>query len=837
MKTRFSLLLLLGGVSVNAAPLLHDPTTYEASVRPFLEAHCHKCHGPDKEKGDFRLDTLPVDFSDHGALGHWIEVMDNLNLGEMPPEDEPVPSGSDLAVVTRWIAAELRAAEAASRSTGGRVLLRRLTRAEYANTVRDLLSVEFLPKEGPLDLLPPDGTEGGFDKVSRALLLDPSLMGQYFEVATLVADKAIVIGPPPVPTRRNRMEYEEMSGGIAYLKDQRDTILRPDGVITMQSGMRSDQALRHPWNDKLIPVRGRYTLRLRVGADPGERGEPLYIRITREGDGDLWSGKVTGTLSEPQIIEVTRAFDEPGSGEIAVKFENPLSFARVNYFHTSLSAESNKHLAEGRGVASGRALARMGAEGMISQSRPEPTSFDTSRFPRLFFDWIELEGPLYEQWPPRSTERLFPRGIEDTSAPPGEVLTTLFTELLPRAFRRPVASEEVARIVAISESELATGRPFSEAVKGGLVAVLCSPNFLLHLEGEPADLPVPLNAHALANRLSYFLWSSLPDETLRAAALSGKLTIPENVAAEVDRMLADPKAEALVTGFAASWLKAREFDRFDVDRNLYREYYAVPRAGLNEAVNAEPLAFFREVLTKDLSVLNFLDSDWTMVNEPLAAWYGLPGVSGAGFQRVALPPESPRGGLVGMAALHKWGSDGNRTKPVERGKYVLDVLFNDPPDPPPPNVGEVEPNVEGAMLTVRQRLDQHRSIESCRNCHARLDPYGLGLENFNVVGLWREKQDGEREWWPKEAIIDSSGVFPNGRSFATFAEYRTGLTEQSDRFLRGFAEKMFVYALGRTVEPTDRGSIDALVGAMKAEGLTLRSLVKAMVRSEAFLMK
>jgi Protein of unknown function (DUF1592)/Protein of unknown function (DUF1588)/Protein of unknown function (DUF1587)/Protein of unknown function (DUF1585)/Protein of unknown function (DUF1595)/Planctomycete cytochrome C len=837
MKLRLSIPLLFLATSLNAAPLLHDAATYEATVRPFLETHCYKCHGPEKEKGDFRLDTLPVDFSDHAVLGHWIEVMDNLNLGEMPPEDEPAPPGSELAVVTRWIAGELRAAEAASRSTGGRELLRRLTRAEYANTVRDLLAVEFLPKEGPLDLLPPDGTEGGFDKVSRALLLDPSLMSQYFEVAALVADKAIVTGPPPVPTRRNRMEYEEMSGGIAYLKDQRDTILRPDGVITMQSGMRSDEALRHPWNDKLIPVRGRYTLRLRVGSDPGERGEPLYIRITREGDGDLWSGRVTGTLTEPQIIEITRPFDEPGSGEIAVKFENPLPFAMVNYFHTALSRESDKNLADGRAVASGRTLARMGAEGMISQSRPEPSTYDTSRFPRLFFDWIELEGPLYEQWPPRSTERLFPRGLEDSSVPPGEALTSVFTELLPRAFRRPVTSEEIARIVAISESELASGRPFPEAVQGGLVAMLCSPNFLLHLEGDASETPVPLNPHALANRLSYFLWSSLPDETLREAAHSGKLTKPENIAAEVDRMLADPKAEALVTGFAASWMKAGEFDRFDVDRNLYRDYYSVTRAGLNEAVNAEPLAFFREVLTKDLSVLNFLDSDWTMVNEPLASWYGLTGVSGADFQRVALPPESPRGGLVGMAALHKWGSDGNRTKPVERGKYVLDVLFNDPPDPPPPNVGEVEPNVEGAMLTVRQRLDQHRSIESCRNCHARLDPYGLGLENFNVVGLWRDQQDGEREWWPREAVIDSSGVFPNGRSFATFVEYRAGLTEQSDRFLRGLAEKMFVYALGRTVESTDRGTIDELVAAVQAGDLTLRSLVKAIVQSEAFLKK
>ena len=831
------LVLLVAFVASADEPLVSDRATFENAVVPFFEKHCYACHGPEKQKGDLRLDDLPVDFADSGALGHWIEVMDNINLGDMPPEDEPVPGVEEIAAVAGWIADEVRHAEKMARSTGGRILLRRLNRAEYANTVRDLLHVDFLPGEGPADLLPPDGALDGFDKVSKALLLDPSLMAQYFDVAAVVADKAVVTGPPPVPTRVNRMEYEDTGGGIEYIKLGRDTIVIDDGIITMNHDMRSDQQLRHPWNDKLIPVRGTYRLRLRVGADPGERGEPLYIQINRNGDGEIWSGKVTGTLTEPQIIEVVRPFDTPGSDEIHVDFQNSEDFQRVNYFHTGLKREAEEASSAGLAAESARLLARNAAEGMIGQSRPEPESLDPSHYPRLFFDWMEIEGPLYDQWPPASTKAIFPNGVDDPALRTPEAVREIFTELLPRAFRRPVTDEEVDRIVGVVESEQAAGENFFEAVEAGIIATLCSPSFLLLFEDAGGDDPRPLDGHEIASRLSYFLWSSMPDEELFSLAESGKLSDPPVRGAQVERMLADPKAEALVSGFASQWLKASEFDRFAVDKQLYRDFYAVGNAGLNESINREPLEFFREVLAKDIDVRCFLDSDWTMLDETLAKWYGVPGVSGGEFRRVSLPAESERGGLVAMAALHKWGSDGNRTKPVDRGKYVLDVLFNDPPPPPPPNAGEVEPNVEGELLTVRERLDQHREIESCRSCHARIDPYGLALENFNVVGQWREKQDGERAWWPDNAVIDSAGTFPNGRPYSDIDEFRVGLSEQGDRFLRGLSEKMFTYALGRGVEATDRGSIDQLVETMKENNYTLRSLIHGIVASEAFAKK
>lgn len=842
MKSRFLFcVVLIGASSIDAEDaLVADRSTYESAVVPFMEKHCYSCHGPDKQKGDLRLDDLAVDFADTGALGHWIEVMDNINLGEMPPEDEPVPTVEEISAVAGWIAAEIANAEKVARSTGGRVMIRRLNRTEYANTVRDLLHVDFLPGEGPVDLLPPDGALDGFDKVSKALLLDPSLMTQYFDVASIVADKAVVTGPPPVPTRINRMEYEDTTGGIEYIKEGRDTIVTEDGIITMNSGMRSDEMLRHPWNDKLIPIRGTYTMRLRVGSDQGARGEPLYITVTRSGDGDIWSGKVSGTLDNPQIIEVTRPFDVPGSDEIQVKFENPESFQHVNYFHTNARKRADEAIKEGRGTEGGRIRARNFAEGMIGQARPEPDSLVTSEYPRLFFDWIELEGPLYEQWPPRSTEALFSSAEEELSESAAvEKAGKIFSDLLPRAFRRPVSEAEVERIVGVVDSEMKAGESFPDAVKAGLIATLCSPSFLLLFEGsaEAENDLRPLDDYEIATRLSYFLWSSLPDAELFQLAEEGRLSDSSVRLAQVERMLSDEKSSALVDGFATQWLKANEYDRFSIDRQLYRDFYAVENTGLNDAMNREPLAFFEEILKKDLSALEFLDADWTMANETLARWYEIPGVSGNEFKRVSLPEASKRGGLITMAAVHKWGSDGNRTKPVERGKYVLDVLFNDPAPPPPPNAGEVEPNVQGENLTVRQRLDKHREIESCRACHARIDPYGLALENFNVVGKWRTKQDGERGWWPDEAVIDASGTLPNGRPYADINEFRDGLAAQSDRFLRGLSEKMLVYSLGRGIEGTDRGLIDDLVGKMKANDHTIRSLIQGIVESETFVRK
>jgi hypothetical protein len=331
----------------------------------------------------------------------------------------------------------------------------------------------------------------------------------------------------------------------------------------------------------------------------------------------------------------------------------------------------------------------------------------------------------------------------------------------------------------------------------------------------------------------------MPDDELFLLARDETLRDAATLERQVDRMLADPKAEAFVNGFGAQWLRTGEFRTFRPDERIYPEY----DDELGEAMVGQTLAFFREVLQHDRPVLDFLDSDWTMLNARLARFYGIEGVDGIDevdgkeFRRVALPEGSPRGGLLGQAGVAMYGSDGTRTKPVRRGVYIREVLLNDPPDPPPPNVGEIEPNIRGENLTVRDRLIQHQQIESCAACHRTIDPYGIALENLNVIGGWRDVQDGEDFRGTNRPPIDAGGRLPDGRAFADFGEFKSALLEQRERFSRALAEKLLIYALGRPIEPSDRPTIDAFAVRLAERNYTMRSLLKGIVSSRAFVTK
>lgn len=838
MKRGFFLVPLALPWCASAEPI--DQAAW-AKVEPILVEYCFDCHDADTAKGDFDLETLKPDFLGSQSAGHWIEVMDNLNASEMPPEDKPQPSAEQRALIANWIADELRNARQQANATGGRALLRRLTRIEYENTVRDLLGVVFEPKQNPLTLLPPDGSMDGFDRVSQGLMLDPSLMESYFEVARIVADRAIQLGDPPVPTIRQRLETEEFETGITprsiHRQLERSKTLSPDGsgVITFQAGFRTFGQLKHPYNDQLVPVSGRYAVRFRAGTDPGKSGEPVLIQLARGGTGNIFYGEIEGTLEEPSEHEIILELDAKGGGEFGLNLVERPEVGGLNRYEREFDRQANELSSGGKMKEAGFIKARLNAEGLYGMGRADENMLDFSAHPRLYLDYIEIEGPLYDQWPPRSVELLLPDGL-DPSLETSEYLRDFVTRILPRAYRRPVSETEIDRIFTVAEAEWKAADSFEAGLKAAIVATLCSPSFLYLLEPAEDDQKRELDDHELASRLSYFLWSTIPDESLSAAAEAGNLH--QHLDDQLARMLADDRSEALVEGFARQWLKAAEFDRFAPDRNSYRRFYENEFTGINEDLNEEPIAFFRWILRNEGDLRDFLDCDWTMANERLAKWYGLPDgeAEGEEFVRVSLPADSPRGGLLGMGAVHKWGSDGSRTKPVDRGKYVLEVLFNDPPNPPPPNVGEVEPNVEGENLTVRQRLEAHRQIESCANCHSRLDPYGLALENFNVAGLWRDFQDGENRNWRQDdsTRITTEGKLPNGSTFASFQEYKAALRAMEERFFRGFSEKLFTYAFGRVPEPVDRGVIDEMVSALEENDGKIESAVRVIVASETF---
>lgn len=826
-----------------------------------IREYCVRCHGPEKAEGRLRLDQMSSNFSERENASRWIEIRDVINLGEMPPDGEKPLPVEFIKMTSHWITSGLRAADQSRSGSGGRVLLRRLNRHEYTDTIADLLSMKFPTGESPLDVLPPDGTSQGFDKVSAALLLDPSLMSQYYRVARRIADRAIVDGPPEFPTETMRMEFEDIadSGAISYLVTRLGMKPIPGGLQLIEGGTRSFGMLRYPGrrDNNVAPVNGYYRFTLRAGASPGSDGKVPRIRLTQSHPSEsmrtVLEVDVNASWDEPVEYSVIVPRDSLG-GELSVRMLNEVSLYMGQRPGENFMRRNNEVGKQGDFSETLRLAGRKVAEGWGGdRSTPDPEKLDVTKYPRVFLDYLEVEGPLYDQWPPKSHTTLLFRGdkltedsasqntasenaaAEDSGAENMAYAREIFHRFLPRAWRRPITDDEVEPILKVVQTELDNGETFHESVRVGLAVALTSPNFLYLVEAPGADASksTSLNSYEIASRLSYFLWNSMPDDELFRLAARGGLTEPDARVAQVDRMLADPKADRFVESFGRQWLRTDTFLAFTPDQNLYKDY----DANLADAVVREPLEFFRTLLQDDLSALNFIDSDFVIINERLARHYGIDGVQGKQFRQVGLPADSPRGGLLAMAGVHQAGSDGTRTKPVSRAVYVREVLFNNPPDPPPPNVGEVEPNIKGKRLTVRQRLSQHQQIDACAACHRSLDPYGLALENFNVIGTWRDNQDGENFRGRDLPPIDASGRLPNGDEFRDFDEYRQRLMDQQGRFRRCLAEKMMLYALGRPIEPTDDDTITRAVADMAAGNDTFRSLIQSLVSSKAFVTK
>jgi len=656
-----------------------------------------------------------------------------------------------------------------------------------------------------------------------------------------------------------RFEFEDTpDSSMSYIVETRHADLTENGMEIYQSNARTFARLLHPYNDKQTPVDGEYIVRVRAGARPGADGKPVYMDITKGANGLMGRVLVDAPIDQPKVYEARAVLSAALGGELGVAIVDGARFTDPNFVGMLLGSTADKEFQAGNRKKASQLRARARAEGVYSvnyhRSQYTEAAQDLEKQPKLFIDYVELEGPVSGRWPPASRAQIY-EPLGNDRPQPGEeyepanaadavaAARKIIARFLPKAFRRPVSDDEIAGVVGVFEEEIRNDKSFEEALKTGLVAMLCSPDFLYLFEPASPDTPADLRRLTdteFASRLSYFLWSSMPDEELSRQAASGRLRQPGVLTAQIDRMIRDLRSDALVEDFAAQWLRIGEFDRFEPDRGIFPDYYANRFVGVGDDMRREPLAFFRELLRNDLSVLNLLDSDWTMANEKLAGWYGIDGVKGKEFQRVSFPAESPRGGLLAMAGVAKWGSDGNRAKPVERGKYILDVLFNDPPPSPPPNAGEVEPNLAGQILTVRERLEKHRHVATCRNCHRRIDPYGLALENFNVIGQWRDQLDGEKplsQWGNNRPDIDCAGTLLNGTEYSSFAEFKQSIVAQSDRFERALAEKLLIYALGRTLEASDRPVVLDLVRQIQSNNHTLGSLIHGVAKTQAFGMK
>jgi len=855
--------MMLFGTMAQGAPKDVVPVGYREVALPFIEQHCLACHGAKKAKAGFRIDLLGADFSKANVAEHWKEVIDRINAGEMPADGSPQPDAKQAAAFVGWVNGQLQEVERAAKNAGGRIPMRRLNRDEYANTVRDLLKLDENIVRPLVEELPADGKAEGFDRLGVALFFDQTQIERSLAVAEKIASSAIVTEPPKVNRRftkfddlrkRPPAEMVEVFPGFTHTipRGAKDRFLRPD-VVEFIQGYPTYRKEYDGWGgidhfavNQVVTQDGYYRFRIKAKVDNRGRTEKNKFRLQY-------------AMNSPIQVETEVVLDSTGTTEAIMFLRGPVngevkgpqvfnllwnhtekavitepSYKKLFGQWTGLRGKMEKAATDRVPQAEMDALKKQRDQlekalnawtGVMHIYNPD---MDIEKLPRLLIESIEVEGPIQKEWPPASHKALFFAGDERRD---NAYVREIFERFLPRAYRRPVTKQEIDAIVSVVKDAQTTSKlSFHDAMRMGLQRVLCAPGFVFLQEpagGRPQ--PRPLTGNELASRLSYFLWSTMPDDELFALASAGKLHEPAVVAAQGKRMLADPKAEQLVLNFAGQWLSVRDYGSVQPAAE-YKDY----DKPLEQAAKQEPFAFFAEVLAKNLPVTSFIASDFVMVNERLARHYGIEGVKGPEFRRVAIRPEQHRGGVLGMAGLMTFLADGTRTLPMRRGSWVLRELFNDPPNTPPPNAGEIQPNTSGKNLTVRQRLELHRRNDICASCHAKLDPYGLALENYDAIGQWRERFNGEGFRGSNGPVLDVSGKLHDGTRFATLEEYKAGLMKQKDKFARAFSVKLLTYALGRPVGYTDRNVVDALTEALKKNDYRIQSLVYAIVASEPF---
>lgn len=867
-----------------------------AELPKFFETHCVECHNTDLHEGGLDLTALKhgPELSNADIFARWVKIHDRIETGEMPPKKNERPPVADAADVTKWLRQSLIRAEQARLDREGRTGIRRLTRAEYENTVRDLFDMPGIALQGGL---PADGSAHGFDKNNDALDISHVNLAKYVEAADHALDLAIATQPKPPTSAVQRISLATqyivqvilLNGDAVLLKDQKPDPNFPPageqghidhgahnrmGSFSEKSSVgifrHEDESFNPYFQEFATLYPGRYRIRASFWSFGWDKGKVLPAR-----------GTEAARLSAVQLTENGRGgghpsyvlgyYDAPSLTPKVHEFVTWLNFKETLGFNAASLAPVHNYNRKGR------AMAFTG--------------------PGLSCDWLEVEGPLNDVWPPRSHQVLFgalplvefkaaespavraPKrnllrqeilGAKNRVDPVSGIWTVqseqplvdadrLLASFLPKAFRRPVDAAVRQEYVAHVDARLKAGDCFESAMRWAYRAALCSPDFLYHVEGK-SDRPVPLAAaasdspvpqsspaiddYALACRLSYFFWNSMPDESLWKLAETSQLHTPQVLRAEVDRLLKDPKSQRFIEDFLGQWLRLRQIAANDPDRKLYPEFSPY----LQDSMVGETRAFFRELIEQDLDASHIVRSDFAMLNEKLATHYGIPGVIGSSMQKVKLPADCSRGGFLTQASILKITANGTTTSPVPRGAFVMDRLLGQPPDPPPPNIPAIEPDVRGAK-TIREQLDKHRADASCAACHAKLDPPGFALEAFDVIGglRTRYRSIGEGDPAPRGSIdpfifisfklgppVDASGALPDDRRFSGIAEFQAILAADSKRLLKNLAERLTIYATGRDIAFSDRDQITAIVERTQKAGGGIRTLIHEVVQSQLF---
>ena len=770
---------------------------FDAQVQPLLARYCVSCHGAEKPKGDLRLDQLATDFTRESDRQRWQAVLKRVKAGEMPPKSKPRPTDEEVALLAGWIDTQMKAAEA-RRVAEGRVVLRRLNRVEYENTVRDLLGVDVELKE----LLPLDSSANGFDNVADALHTSSFLMEKYLEAADYALSVAIANGPQP-PLIKKRYSLKDQH----QVKSTTESVFRKldDESVVMFSSSAWQAVHLYQFYP---PDRGRYRFRISASGFQSA-GKPATYRVD--------AGQM-GMVGNTHLVSY---FDAPADKPAVVEFVEslqPRSTIRVLPY----------------GLAGAQVVHKIGAD-----------KYDGAG---LAVQWIEVEGPLHEVWPPESHRRVFgdlpqkpaqgfnqPKRVEVVSQNPQADAERIVRAFARRAFRRAVTDDELKPLLKLVNARLAEKHTFEQAVRVGLTAVMVSPHFLFLREKAGK-----LDDFALASRLSYFLWSTMPDDELLDLAEKKKLGEPAMLRLQVERMLKHPKAAAFTENFVGQWLGLRDIDATLPSHILYPEYDDMLRASMTK----ETYLFFDEVLKHDLSLTNFVHSDFTMLNGRLAKHYGIPGIDGWAFKKVTLPKDSHRGGVLTMSSVLKVTANGTYTSPILRGAWVLDRILGTPPPRPPEGVAAVEPDIRGAT-TIREQLAKHRDVASCASCHSKIDPPGFALESFDVIGGWRDYYrtsgngkavmiDGRRMPYLQGPKVDPADVTADGQKFRDIDEFKQLLLKDKDQLARALTSRLVTYATGAAPRAADQAEVEAIVARIREREYGLRILVHEIVQSKLF---
>jgi mono/diheme cytochrome c family protein len=773
-------------------------------VQTFLDTHCIRCHGKDLKESDFRIDTLSpkVGFED---TPQWAEIMERINSGEMPPEDEPKqPTADQRAGIVEWIAARIKEGESARMARRERVSYRRLTREEYVYTVRDLIGVEYDATD-PGGLFE-DPQWHGFERIGSVLTLSPSHIEKYIKAAEVVLDEAyppepieyLEAGKRAMEVREDNHHYERLKA--AGLLDKARAPLTTAGEIYRYS---------NPWRgpEMKFPGPGLYEISYIVCGLKPEHGMAPRMKVV-EADLDR-------VLFERDIIAPE---DKPITVIFQAHFSNPPGRPPTIYV-----TNENKVPRHPRTNASSR-IPFITTKHQRAPWQMKITNQDGSpRYPILIIDSLTMRGPIVTEEEQRRRNECFAKEESLDAVREG------FSRLARRAFRRPLYDNELETYINIVKGELEAGETFRDAVKTGMVAILCSKSFLFIAEGSEEAERNELNDWELATRLSYLLWSTMPDDELFSLAENGKLQDRRVLQAQFNRMLADPRSERFTRSFSSQWLNLRKVGMFPPDKNLYPNY----DDHLEQSMVGESQAFFGEVLREGLTLREFIDSDWTMLNPRLARFYGIPGVVEDRFQRVALKPEHHRGGLLTNASVLSLTSDGTRHRPVHRGAWLSEVFLGKEPPPPPANVDPIEPTpTDAPKATLRMKLEAHKSNPNCAACHRKIDPLGLAFDHYDAIGQWRahEKVEGIGDDPP----VDASGELPDGRAFSNAKEFQHLLMADLDAFNRTFIEKLAIYGLRRTMTFDDRKELQAIAEVSRTKDYRVRAILEAFVLSDLF---